>query len=575
MRRIFTIFLAVILAFSIFLAGCNSKEQPSNNDADPKSTTKADSDNKDEIVKDKPADPFGKYEPPIVVTIARLANVAADFPEGSSYEDNVWTRSLEKDLGIIVKTEWEAVGDDKYETKLNLAIASDQLPDLMTLVDYSQFDRLVKADKIADLSESYENYASPQVKEYLTEDGGLTLSWATIKGKLMGLPQRGINYQTTRMIYIRQDWFDQSGLAKPETMDDVIEIARAFKHQDPEKRHGLAFMKKVLGDGFCDMQGIANAFGAYPRAWIEDSSGKLVYGTIQPEMKEAIALYADLYEEGLIDPEFAVKDGGKVAEQLTSSQIGVIIGNFWLPNWPLKNLYKSDDVDWYIYPLLPMSTNNNKLMAQTDTPKGQMHVVRKGYKNPEVMMKIMNYESMKINDPEKAEPEKFHSDKEGKYSFHMWAPLKPVYGPIMTNYNSNPNVTNAIDKNDTSYLKNTHDNMQYEKVKKYFDTLNAGEKPGAGDWARYKFFYGPDSTFGIQNYYFDKDMYFTSKLVGFETREMTRKKSTLEALEETMIVEIITGSKPLDYFDEFVEKWRALGGELIEFEVNEWWKSKK
>ena len=43
---------------------------------------------------------------------------------------------------------------------------------------------------------------------------------------------------------------------------------------------------------------------------------------------------------------------------------------------------------------------------------------------------------------------------------------------------------------------------------------------------------------------------------------------------ETYIA-IITGDKPISYFDEFVDKWRKAGGDTLEKEANEWYASIK
>ena len=42
-------------------------------------------------------------------------------------------------------------------------------------------------------------------------------------------------------------------------------------------------------------------------------------------------------------------------------------------------------------------------------------------------------------------------------------------------------------------------------------------------------------------------------------------------LEEDAYYSIITGAKPVDYFDEFVEKWRNEGGGVLEEEARQWY----
>lgn len=47
------------------------------------------------------------------------------------------------------------------------------------------------------------------------------------------------------------------------------------------------------------------------------------------------------------------------------------------------------------------------------------------------------------------------------------------------------------------------------------------------------------------------------------TDDMVGKWTSLEKMENEMLLAIITGEKDLDYFDEFVEQWKSLGGDEI------------
>jgi putative aldouronate transport system substrate-binding protein len=308
---------------------------------------------------------------------------------------------------------------------------------------------------------------------------------------------------------------------------------------------------------------------------MDNGKGSLIYGSIQPEMKKTLKLYADMYKQGLIDPSFASIDGGKVGEQLTNGTVGVVMGAFWLPSWPLNSYYEKDGVEWDIYPLMKSTTFSGKLMEQTDAPKGKMLVVRKGFSNPEVVFKMLNYSVSKIYDPSRAETLKFHSNpKDPGHGYFSYDPIQFLAGPLMTNFNTNPNVTNAINKNDTSYLKSEHDKLQYPKTKAAIDKIKAGTRATADEWAVYKFFYGPDSTFGIQNKYFADNSYFLTKLVGYQSPEMIRSWQNLIKLEDESFTAIISGIKPISDFDKFVTQWKDLGGEVVQYEVNSWYKDK-
>lgn len=540
----------------------------------------ADSDSSNTVVGTELSDEerwHGAYEETVTVSVAIPTNSAMIFEEGDSYSDNVWTRALLEERNIKVETKWEAVSGEQYDTKMNLTIASDDLPDILNLSSYSQFEKLNRAGKLEDLSGYYDSYAYPLFKEHIESDGGEVLSWGTINDRLMGISVEPVNYQQTRMIWIRADWLEESGLPEPKTIEDVITIAKAFKDADPEKRWGMPFFKTVLEDGMCDMTGISNAVGAYPRTWIDDGSGGVTYGSIQPAFKEAIQIYADLFKDGYIDPAFASLDGGKVGEQLTSNQIGVIIGNSWLSSWPLNTLYDTDQVEWKNYPLLPSEKLQGDLKVQTLEPSGKMVAVRKGYEHPDALFKWLNFNVAKVDDPATAEPRKFHSsDPAGEvvWAYHMMNPLYVYWSDPMVNFNTQPHVTKAIDTGDLSNLVTPHDETQYAAVMRYFDQEKAGEQIAGSAWAAYNDWYGDDSTFAILNSYFAKDMFLVSKLAGYQTDTMVKQWGNLKTLEDQYIVEMISGSRPIDDFDEFVSTWKAMGGDKIIEEVNEWYGNK-
>lgn len=515
-------------------------------------------------------DPFGRYANPVTLSIGMQTNAATNFPDGDSYGENVWTRALAEEFNIDIEIAWEAVAGDKYNTKVNLAIASNTLPDAVKLTNAAQFSQLVEAGRLADLTEAWEKFAYPQLQEYFLEDEGVRRDFGTVGDRLYGISPSSLNYQSARMIFIRRDWREALGFGAPESMDDVIEMARAFKAEDPENRYGILITKDILDNGMSDMFAIANSMGAYPRRWIDDGSGNLIYGSVQPEMRDVLALYRSFYEEGLINPEFATTDGGNSAPQLTNGMVGVAPNAFWLYSWPLNSLYVSEGVEWDAYPVLPMSDTSGEIRIATDPMNREFFVVRDGYANPEALVKILNFEAYKVNDPTGAE-QRFHSDEQ--FSYHMMMPFYPPFGPLKVNFDTYVNVTAAIDDGDESHLSHPHDHLQYERIHAYFDAVDAGETPDASSWVAKNFFYGPTSAFAVLQHYWDNDLFLVSPAAGIQTDEMMRRGPTLDQLEMQYYVEIITGRRPLSDFDQFVEEWRDLGGALIEYEINDWYDS--
>ena len=79
------------------------------------------------------ADPLGKYEEEITVTMVRDIDPSMKFDtsrEGyKSLEDNVWTKAYKEQLGINIEYLWTAPVDE-YLSKWNVAIAGGDIPDM-------------------------------------------------------------------------------------------------------------------------------------------------------------------------------------------------------------------------------------------------------------------------------------------------------------------------------------------------------------------------------------------------------------------------------------------------------------
>ena len=254
------------------------------------------------------------YEPyPETVEFSVGVRVRADvaYPEGSTdtAENSAFTRFMKAKLNIQSKDAFEAVDDVDYETKTNLAIASGEIPDIIN-VTYDQFRDLIENDMLEDLTDAYNNCAGDLMKEIYASGNNASLDMATVDGKLYGIPTTSIS-QGPEMIWLRGDWMDALGLSEPKTMEDVENIVKEFIEKDPGNNgagNTVGIPLCIEGNNFIYDERTAgayranNIFGmnhAYPMQWIDDGTGKAVYGSIQPEMKESLTLLADWYKKGL------------------------------------------------------------------------------------------------------------------------------------------------------------------------------------------------------------------------------------------------------------------------------------
>ena len=90
-----------------------------------------------------PDSPLGKYDPPITITTIRSIDNTRTYMPGETWENNLWTQAYEEQLGIKLSYLWTAPSNE-FDAKMNIAIASDDIPDMLYL-KYDQFYQIGRA----------------------------------------------------------------------------------------------------------------------------------------------------------------------------------------------------------------------------------------------------------------------------------------------------------------------------------------------------------------------------------------------------------------------------------------------
>ena len=333
--------------------------------------------------------PFGKYDAPVTISVVKdLGQSSMEFPEGDSLENNVWTRYYADTFNIEFDWEW-STNLEQYDQKVNIAITSGDIPDLMK-VKSNQLKMLIDNDQIMDITDIYDQYASDYTKEVMSSDGGVGLGSATFDGRLMALPKVESNLFSANLLWVRTDWLDALGLDLPETVEDFWAVAEAFTNGDPDGNgvsdtYGMALFKDLFttGSGFASAEGFFNMYGAYPNIWF-DMDGALVNGSIQPEAKDALAALQEMYAKGYIDPEFGVKDATKVGEDVSAGRAGMMFGNFWNMAWINDAKVANPDFEW-----VPVALPGGA-KTQLSFGTSRYYVISKDCQNPEAVVKMLN-----------------------------------------------------------------------------------------------------------------------------------------------------------------------------------------
>jgi len=515
------------------------------------------------------ADPFGKIDPPVTMTSVLATAGWATFPDGETWDnDNRWTKLYRETLGVNLKWNW-LVDSTQYENKMNVTIASGDIPDLM-VVSKKQLNQLVEADMVEDLTAVFDKYAMPYLKEQVGEALAPAQKMATYDGKLMAIPQYGGDPRDSLVtLYVRSDWLAKLGLPDPKTIDELVQVADAFVKQDPDGNGkadtlGLGILSATMGGG--SMGGFLNGFKAYPDIWIDDGAGQLMFGSIAPEMKTALAKLQQMYKDGLIDREFGTKDYNRLKEDVVSGKLGIFYGTISESALIAADLIKNDPkASWKALPL--PSLDGTPAKPSVGVSVGGFNVVKKGFSNPEAAVKMMNLFVRKVYGDDElgtnGDNKNYAWVDNAKYAMHI---LSPIQGYIK-DYNYRL-VRDALASKDTSQLN--------DSLKETYDLVAGTDGSDPEKWQQWWIHQPAVSPFEVRDQYqLQPDGVVIDKYFGGSTKTADEKMSTLGKMENETFIKIVMNASPVDEFDNFVANWKKLGGDQITKEVNEWYASNK
>jgi putative aldouronate transport system substrate-binding protein len=494
---------------------------------------------------------WDKYDETVKLTTAMKDNPIPVFPEGDTMTSNVWTRAYKEKFNIDVVTDW-ITEDAQYDTKLNLAITSGDLPDTF-VVSLTQLKQLVEANMVMDLTEVYEAYGSDSFKKRVDADID-TFNTAKIDDKLYAIPRMHFgNIEQIDQLWLRKDWMEANNLKAPKTIKEMEEICLTFI--DQYGGSGLSIDQNLYG-----LQVLAPSWHATPGVWTEDADGNIVYGSVQPAMKDALATWADWYKKGIINQDFAATDWAGMMAKVVSGEVGVMPWFQWWGYSPGPDVVTNFGPEAIFEPHFLPSADGEKVIQPINFANKEYIVVNKKCKNPEAVIKLLNFYTY-INKDAQGKETKEYLAKFVDGSRHVAAGTF-VVRDVLGDYYQVDAIREALETGDESMLTSSA-SRKYEVIKDFMEN----KTPAAvGDYMQQGH---EKSAYGIGKQVLDDGDYFLSKLWGDSPDELLRYGTTLDDLLLEGFTKIIMGAEPVDYFDELVKQWKSAGGEQVTKAMNE------
>ena len=271
--------------------------------------------------------------------------MVVEFVNAPVLDDSLANKFYEEKFNI--KIHYDVVNSADYDTKVNLVMASDDLPDLLYAWDLSKY---YNTGKLTDLTPYLEKNA-PDFLNEIKKDPTVVRNCKDDKGRNFFFPTLMWNYEHV-MHVIHTGYLDQLGLSIPTTTDEFRDAMLAMKTLDPKI---IPMTSGQWAPGSSLHNPFYYAFGTW-NGWFPFSDTEYLYGPYErrEEMRECLKYLNGLYTEKAIDQDYLSIDQDTYVAKFTNGEVGSVfgwVGGDWMWARTADGGWE-DHYDWQIIPAL-------------------------------------------------------------------------------------------------------------------------------------------------------------------------------------------------------------------------------
>ena len=508
------------------------------------------------------------FEEPVKLNVVVGWSADDSIKEGTTPETNSLVQIAKDYLNIELNFLW-MVPEEQLEERLALQLSSGEIPDIVMLPS-EYFYEFLDVDYLRDLTDAYNSLASDQLRDAVTSSGDAPVQFSSRDGKLYGIPAVLDPIESVAGLYYRSDWLAALGLAKPTTMQEVNEMLVKFAEYGPtvnggKSTAGLGTVSSVLNTNFA-LNGYFQGYGAYPNKWVM-RDGKLVNGTVQDEMLDALQGLKDLYDHGALAPDFATWDFDQFSERITTDQIGATFGTYYIPAWPLnQNKDANPDADWEEIDLADLGGKSKPAMNQMNLMCFNVVTKDAPENAEEALIKLLNL-GLAVNENSDVDTSIFNGmDKAANGADVFYLPAYVYYPTPWAKYRED--VWAAYDAKDPDSLTIDYEKLLYGYMEDWLTNGNDSEQRGTS-WGMYKSRLAEDMGIAVGLKARETGFYEPNYFYGPATATEQRASATLSDVTTSFVIDYVLGQKTDADWEGFKQNWNDLGGADWTNEVNE------
>ena len=301
--------LVVLSMILTMLVGCTKKTETPDKDS-PAATAKP-----------ATSDVTSDTKEPIEITAVLQLN-----PE-IVLEGNPVIALIEKELNIKLKI--EAPPQEGYGDRVKMLVSTGDMPDLVHYGADIFASQWAEEGFLLDITDKINQYPNLAANITMEQYGDCVF---LPDGKIYGIP-RPNSYDKFGYV-INKKWLDAVGLDAPKTVEEFIEVCRAFTTKDPDGNGkddtfgaSLNAQQSSLDSGIWHLQNDFLSMAYNISSWhlgMPDVDGSAKLRPLKSLYPEYMKQLHAMYDEGIIDREFITHNAQENYEKIAQNRVGIV-----------------------------------------------------------------------------------------------------------------------------------------------------------------------------------------------------------------------------------------------------------
>ncbi len=274
---------------------------------------------------------------PVVEETVTIKALGYGAPGCGEWEDYEVFKELEEKCNLDVQ--WTTISGDGADEKLNLMLASSkELPHaVFSGLSTTQIVTYAEKGLIRPIEDLIDGGYAPNLKKILDERPDIRKAITMPDGHIYAVPSINSDEEPvmTTTLNINKEWCDTLGVDvnSIKTLEDFENLLERFVTEDPNgngEADEIGFTFEPVDpyhvwNGDADFSAMWGVFTDWDPIMVKD--GEIICSIVQPEYKEYLTWFRDMYTSGRIDKEVFTHDHNMYMAKIDSGNVGAYLTN--------------------------------------------------------------------------------------------------------------------------------------------------------------------------------------------------------------------------------------------------------